>query len=263
MNFDVENENFENILVNPFDSQNNLSDENNDPDINFFNEKYEAVNSPYYNVYKFNSSSQNFLKISFSVLHINIRSMNKNFEKLREYLSHVKGNFSIIALTETWYSDDKSDKNSLWQLLNYTAIYQIRNSSRKRGGIALHVYNSLNYKIPKSKNINNNDIECWNIEIVSKASKNVIISCIYRLPRGDAHKFLYEMKGHIIKNKFQEKPLYLVNDLNINFLDYSRNTHVRDFFNFVFENGKSSVINRPTRVTKSSATIIDHILTNT
>ena len=101
MNFDVENENFENILVNPFDSQNNLSDENNDPDINFFNEKYEAVNSPYYNVYKLNSSSQNFLKISFSVLHINIRSMNKNFEKLREYLSHVKGNFSIIALTET------------------------------------------------------------------------------------------------------------------------------------------------------------------
>ena len=263
MNFDVENENFENILANPFDSQNNLSDENNDPDINFFNEKYEAVNSPYYNVYKFNSSSQNFLKISFSVLHINIRSMNKNFEKLREYLSHVKGNFSIIALTETWYSDDKSDKNSLWQLLNYTAIYQIRNSSWKRGGIALHVYNSLNYKIPKSKNINNNDIECWNIEIVSKASKNVIISCIYRLPRGDAHKFLYEMKGHIIKNKFQEKPLFLVGDLNINSLDYSRNTHVRDFFNFVFENGKSSVINRPTRVTKSSATIIDHILTNT
>ena len=71
------------------------------------------------------------------------------------------------------------------------------------------------------------------------------------------------MKGHIIKNKLQEKPLFLVNDLNINSLDYSRNTHVRDFFNFVFENGKSSVINRPTRVTKSSATIIDHILTNT
>ena len=39
MNFDVENQNFENIFFNPFDSQNILSDENNDPDINFFNEK--------------------------------------------------------------------------------------------------------------------------------------------------------------------------------------------------------------------------------
>ena len=71
------------------------------------------------------------------------------------------------------------------------------------------------------------------------------------------------MKDHIIKNKFQEKPFFLVGDLNINSLDYSRNTHVRDFFNFVFQNGIFPVINRPTRVTKSSATVIDHILTNT
>ena len=91
-----------------------MGDENNDPDINFFNEKSEAVNSPYYNADKFNSSSRNLLKNSFSVLHINIRSMNKNFEKLHEYLSHVKGNFSIKVLTETWCSDNKADKNSLF-----------------------------------------------------------------------------------------------------------------------------------------------------
>ena len=131
MNFDLENEDFENILFNPFNSQNILSDENNDPDINFFNQKSEAVNLSYYNVDKFNSSSQNLLKNSFSVLHINIRIMNKNVEKVREYLSHVKGNFSIIGLPGTWCSDDKADKNSLWQLPNYTAIHQIRNSDQK------------------------------------------------------------------------------------------------------------------------------------
>ena len=96
MNFDAKNENFVNIFFKLFDSQNILSDENNAPDINFVNEKSEAVNSPYYN-----SSSQNLLKNSFSVFQINIRSMNENFEKLCEYLSHVKGNFIIIALTET------------------------------------------------------------------------------------------------------------------------------------------------------------------
>ena len=68
------------------------------------------------------------------------------------------------------------------------------------------------------------------------------------------------MKGHIIENKFQDKPLFLVVDLNTNSLDYSRNTHVCDFFNFIFRNGIFPKINRPTRVTKSSATIIDHIL---
>ena len=84
--------------------------------------------------------------------------MNKSFEKLRDYLSHVKRNFSIIALTETWCSDDKADKNSLWQLPNYAATHQITNSGQKRGGIASYVHNSLNYEIPKNKNINNDDI---------------------------------------------------------------------------------------------------------
>ena len=43
VNFDVENENFENVLFNPFDSQNILGDENNDPDINFFNKKTRRI----------------------------------------------------------------------------------------------------------------------------------------------------------------------------------------------------------------------------
>ena len=76
MNFDVGDENFEKIYFNPFDSQNIFSDNNNNLDINFFNEKSEAVNSPYYNVDQFSSSFQNLLKNSYSVLHINIISIN-------------------------------------------------------------------------------------------------------------------------------------------------------------------------------------------
>ena len=63
--------------------------------------------------------------------------MNKSFEKLHEYLSHVKRNLSIIALTETWCSANKADKMSLWQLPNYTLTHQIRNSGQKGRGIGL------------------------------------------------------------------------------------------------------------------------------
>ena len=51
--------------------------------------------------------------------------MNKNVEKLQEYLNAVKGKFSIIALTETWSNDDRADKNLVWQISNYTPIHQI------------------------------------------------------------------------------------------------------------------------------------------
>ena len=113
-------------------------------------------------------------------------------------------------------------KNSLWQLPNYTTIQQIRNGTI--WGIALYFHNRLNFT-PTDKNINNNDIDCLNIETVKTTSKNVIIFCIYRPPIGGAQP-------------------------NVNSLDYSRNTLVRDIFNFVFQNGILPVINWPTRLTK-------------
>ena len=72
----------------------------------------------------------------------------------------------------------------------YYGNYQITQQYIKLGiavekgvDVALYGYNSLNYEIPQNKNINNNDIKCLNIEIISKTSKNVIISCIYRPSR--------------------------------------------------------------------------------
>ena len=91
--------------------------------------------------------------------------------------------------------------------------------------------------------------------------EDIIVSCIYQPPRGHSHKFLDEIKTLTCKN--QEKPLFFVRDLNINSLDYLINTNVCNFFNLIFQNGIFLLINRPTRATKSSATIIDHVLTNT
>ena len=120
-------------------------------------------------------------------------------------------------------------------------------------------HNSLDFKIPKKppkkQSINSDDIECACIEIVRNNVKNVIVSCIYGPLRGNSHKLLNEIKTIICKK--HEKPFFL---LNLNFSDYSINRNVCDFFNLVFQNGVFSLVNSPTRVTKSSATIIGHVL---
>ena len=102
---------FEKQIFNPFDFQIVLIDEVNDPDINFFKDKSEIVDSSYFSIDEFNSTSEKLLKNYFSILHINIRSLNKNFEKLREYLSLVKRDFSVVAHTKTWCNDDKAAQN--------------------------------------------------------------------------------------------------------------------------------------------------------
>ena len=102
--------------------------------------------------------------------------MNKNFEKLQEYLNVVKGKFSIIALTETWCNDDRADKNSVWQISNYTPIHQIRQTGQKGGGIALFVHNNFDFKIIKRGNICNDDIEYLTVEILRNKDKNIIFA---------------------------------------------------------------------------------------
>ena len=96
--------------------------------------------------------------------------------------------------------------------------------------MVLYVHNfSLNFKILKKQSINSNDLDCACIKIIRKNAKSIIVSII------DSHNFLGKIKTLICTN--QEKPLFLVGDLNINYLDYSINTNVRGFFNLIFQNG--------------------------
>ena len=53
-----------------------------------------------------------------------------------------------------------------------------------------------------------------------------------------------------------------IGDFNLNVLDYETNTKVKKNFNLIFQHGLIPVINKPTRVTRKSATAIDHIITN-
>ena len=56
--------------------------------------------------------------------------------------------------------------------------------------------------------------------------------------------------------------LYLAGDFIINVLDYENNVKVTKLANFTFYNSLIPLINNPTRVTRTNATVIDHILTN-
>ena len=54
----------------------------------------------------------------------------------------------------------------------------------------------------------------------------------------------------------------MVGDLNINSFDYDNNALVGNFFNLIFQSGFLPLIPRATRRTGTTATAIDHIITN-
>ena len=121
----------------------------------------------------------------------------------------------------------------------------------------------MDYKILPNLAKNTENLEFFTIEIEIKNSKNILISAVYRPPRGNQSKFLEKIEQVVHNSKHSAKSFFLVGCLNLNFLDYASTTPVKNVFDLAFVNGIFPVINRPTRVTWASATAIDHILTNT
>ena len=54
----------------------------------------------------------------------------------------------------------------------------------------------------------------------------------------------------------------MIGYLNINSFDYENNPLVENFVNLIFQSGFLTVTNRATRVTRTRATAIDHIITD-
>ena len=60
--------------------------------------------------------SEQLNKDNFSILHLNIRSLNANADNFREFLAFLNGNFSVIVITESW-CDETANENSLLNLI--------------------------------------------------------------------------------------------------------------------------------------------------
>ena len=48
---------------------------------------------------------------SFSILHLNIRSFKKNFDKLVNFLDTLSFNFKVSCVSETWCSSEHNNSN--------------------------------------------------------------------------------------------------------------------------------------------------------
>ena len=77
-----------------------------DPDVNFFQD-VSSLDTHCYSPNEIQEKFNNFSEKSFSVLHLNIRSINKNSEDFKEFYSTLNYRFSIICFSETWIDDNK------------------------------------------------------------------------------------------------------------------------------------------------------------
>ena len=155
---------FETAAFRNFDFKKILNNDSQGPDENFFN-AFNFKASQYFTPEESSQNLNSFDKSSFS-MHLNIRSLQKNFDSLLNLLLTLRFEFKVICITETWCSDNSMNHN-LFELPQYKSIHQVSRSG-KGGGIAVFLHESLTFNIIHDLSVNNTDIEALCVEIINK-----------------------------------------------------------------------------------------------
>ena len=256
-------------LFNPFDLDINRHSPlfDIDPDINFLHDGQNHDTCHYYHENSFNHITHNHRDHSntdsFSILHVNLRSIPKNFDSFLNYLHTLTFSFTIIAVTETWLSTNNSDN---YGIPGYNLVSICRDGKRG-GGVCIFIKESLSYNIRTDLNVMSADAEMLFIEL-DKSSVNtnnsIIVGLVYRPPNTDVDQFNDKLQDTLSKiNRNNNQTLYIMGDFNLDLLKHDAHTPTDTFLDTMYTNSLLPNITKPTRVTRKTATLIDNIFSNT
>ena len=183
---------------------------------------------------------------------LNVNSVLKHLDELR--IMAVDKQPHIICLNETKLDGDIEDEE-----LSIEGFQNIIRKDRTRhgGGVAIYVKKGIDFKIRTDLAL---DIESISIQLEIKYVKPIILSTLYRPP--DSLVELFKPIESLLMSIDQEnKECIIVGEFNCDLLKPDKNNqkHIRRIYRSY---GFKQLINKPTRTTSDSKTLIDHISTN-
>ena len=201
----------------------------------------------------------NFKTNDLVILHVNVRSLNKNLGNLEELICFMHAQPDLIAITET-----KLNFNSSLDLVKIAGYkFYNRNSLSMSGGVGLYVKDGLDI-IPR------NDIELFSSDFeslwfetrYSAGGKAIVIGVVYRHPRHDISTFTNELNLILEKLTLENKTVLITGDFNVDLFRVNNNRYISDYNDMMLSYHMNNEIKSATRITDSSSTLIDHFYNN-
>ena len=190
---------------------------------------------------------------NLTILSANVQSMNNKFQEIRDITHRLSP--SILCLQETWGKNDSTD----YSIKHYHQPHictRPGSGMNQGGGVGIWISTNLDFKIMKSP-FTAKQIETATIKI---PDKKLLIINVYR-PFGEIYSFIEELRDHI-KQLREKNPFYqmaIVGDFNINLL--SNDIFANALLDTLTFNGFIQLVSKPTRITESNQTLIDHVYT--
>ena len=222
---------------------------------------YHAAESPYIDI---ENAQEYFTKFKnrFTVLNLNIQSLNAKFETFVTFLDELASSgfyFSVIALQETWVTSNLDIKN--FSLPDYSTV-SLNATCSSHGGLVVYINKNFKYKTLDVYTAT----ETWEGIFVDISAgglpNNVTICNIYRPPRdlnNQLENFLKSI-GPVLHNlALSRNNMLFCGDLNIDLLKVDTRTLYYSYMELLYSFSFLPCITLPTRLSRRSASLIDHI----
>lgn len=230
-----------------------------DGDESLLSDSFFPSNSRYIEVcelsdfFKFQGTS------AINIMHLNCRSLRKNYCNVVNLLTSISKPITAIALSETWLTSLNEDTYSL---PGYQFVSQTRDD-KPGGGVGIFISNDFSFKLRTDLCRNLSCIECLFIEVPQKGKRNILFGCFYRPPNTDTVLFNTEIVEilKVIENR-KNSIVFLAGDFNLDLLKFDNHAPTAEFLNNLLSYSYYPAIRYPTRISDTSATLIDNIFTN-
>ena len=162
----------------------------------------------------------------------------------------------MVCLTEHWI---KEEYLTIIQLDQYKLVSYFGRKNHNHGGSCIYVKKNISTKeVNYLQGISlEKDFELSVSEVVTYG---YIVVCIYRSPDGNYRIFLKNLEYVIQKIQSKRKKVLLCGDWNLNFL--ADNIKIHELENLLESYDLINTVSSPTRITSSSESLIDVIVSN-
>jgi len=196
-----------------------------------------------------------------SYFHLNCRGLSSNWDSFQNLICDMHSDqhsFDFIAISEIFHCDH--DRRI--SLPGYHKILTRCRETAKRGGVGLFIKNTIDYKVREDLSVFiPNVYESLFIETLPSHGKHSIVGVVYRpntFPLADVDVFTTTLLEVLDQINDEHKIGVIMGDMNIDMLKYGSNDKTDLYVDGIFSRGFLPC----TRITYTSATLIDHIITN-
>lgn len=258
------NENLYNTLFSDIDN----NQESDSIGIEIINSMYSSLNLDdicnYHDLTSYKSAIPNNSTDYINVLHINARSLNKNFDQVISFVKSLPKLPDVLCISETWLN---ANNVHLHEIDGYTSYHVYRPIGSLGGGVAIYVKYGLQSEIINDFCMCDENAELCSVRIILP-SNSYSITCLYRpySKYAKVNEFNAFIDNLLSNSFFTNNRNILTGDFNINLLEHESHPPTNSFISTMQSNSYFPHISRPTRFpdinASAASSLLDHIWIN-